>query len=43
VAEGRSNQARDLYQQSLDIAAQLAQAEPGNTTYQRDLSILTSG
>ena len=30
---------RDLYEQALAIAQRLAEAEPGNTTYARDLSV----
>ncbi|MHB1596378.1 MAG: hypothetical protein ACYCU3_19645, partial [Streptosporangiaceae bacterium] len=31
--------ARELYQRALEIAQQLADAEPGNATYARDLSV----
>ncbi|TCN31642.1 hypothetical protein EV644_12696 [Kribbella orskensis] len=39
VGEGQSDRARELYQQSLDIRDRLAETEPGNTTYQRDLAV----
>ena len=33
------DRARDLYEQSLAIAEELAAADPANTTYRRDLSL----
>ncbi|HZN17622.1 MAG TPA: hypothetical protein VFB84_05450 [Micromonosporaceae bacterium] len=39
VESGQGEQAQALYRQGLTIAERLAQAEPGNTTYARDLSI----
>ena len=36
---GQVDRARDLYEQSLAIAEELAAADPANTTYRRDLSL----
>jgi tetratricopeptide (TPR) repeat protein len=39
LAAGRSGDAEALYRQSLQVAQELTELEPGNTTYRRDLSI----
>ncbi|MGH3797757.1 MAG: hypothetical protein ACRDSP_23035, partial [Pseudonocardiaceae bacterium] len=39
LAAGRSGEAEGLYRQALQVRVELTGLEPGNTTYQRDLSI----